>query len=109
MTMVPVAAAEPVSVPSIFPVQRRLTLEVLRRFGPLPVEAIPLAWPLTRDHQRRLVEALESEGAVRVVSDPVVPGRPLVRITDAGAELLGEMTDEAMRALIVSGDAVRDV
>ena len=91
------------SVRSIFPVQRRLTLEMLQRFGPLAVESFPRAWPLEREDQRAIVHELAASGAVTMVPDTRVPGRMLARLTDQGSRLLRQMDDQAMRALVDDG------
>jgi hypothetical protein len=88
---------------AILPVQRRLTLEMLQRFGPLAIESFPRAWPLGREHQRAIVGELEAEGALALSFDPRVPGRPLARLTERGARVLREMNDDAMRALVAAG------
>jgi hypothetical protein len=97
---------ELISASTILPIQRRLTLEMLQRFGPLAVESFPRAWPLGREHQRVIVHELEAEGAVTIIPDPKVPGRRLARITPRGAQLLRELDDQAMHALVGAGEAV---
>lgn len=87
------------------PVQRRLTLEVLARFGPLAMEAIPRAWPLTREDVAGLLRELEGRGAVAFVADTKVPGRRLARMTEAGTRLLRELDDAAMRTLVAAAEA----
>ncbi len=69
-------------------VQPRLTLEVLERFGPLPPERIPRAWPLDAEQLASIVRDLAGAGAVSIQWDPICPGRRQVRLTREGARLL---------------------
>lgn len=76
---------------SALEVQRRYVLEVLQRFGPVAVNAIPRAWPVTPEHMAGIVRGLEADGMVRFRWDPVIPGARQARITERGRLLLGEL------------------
>ena len=62
---------------------RHRFLAHIARHGPVPVAEMPVRWPLTRYHARRVIRDLSREGLICFARR--VEGRaPVLTLTDAG-------------------------
>jgi DNA-binding MarR family transcriptional regulator len=70
---------------------RRGVLQSLKREGPQTVPQLARARPVSRQHIQKLVDPLAEEGLVELVDNPRHKRSRLVRLTDSGRRLLGEI------------------
>jgi len=78
-------------------------LEALRDRGPLTVPELPRGWPITRAFVTVLAEQIEHSGLAEWATGGRIPGKPALRITDAGRAWLmeqGKSDDSAVQARI---------
>jgi DNA-binding MarR family transcriptional regulator len=70
---------------------RRGVLESLARHGPQTVPQLARARPVSRQHIQMLVNPLADDGLVELVDNPGHKRSKLVRLTDAGREMIEEI------------------